>query len=311
MPKMTQYKEIFAAVGKAMADLGGEIYLVGGAVRDMLTSVNSNDLDFVVIGKDYQEYAKLIAQNLKSHSIFFKDNVRIPYAGGYIDVSAPRGMSIEEDLKLRDFTINNLAMGMDGTIIGDNSDLTKRRIVPVHDKVFDDDPVRILRGFRQAAGLKFTLSDEFLTLAKAKVHLLPAVAGERIYEELKKLCQTKTVERLIYEQADECGLWKELSGNHVKIDRLLAVHSRTELTDEKRMALYMAVLFTDGDITKLETLHPSKYVLRTSQLLLNLPASFTHLAADDPQYAAWTQRKVLDILLPYIEICFNLNLAGV
>ncbi|MDR2870036.1 MAG: hypothetical protein LBV04_06280 [Deferribacteraceae bacterium] len=296
---------------QARNELDGDIYLVGGALRDMLLSLSSSDLDFVAIG-DYKAYAKLIAKELHSHTVLFKDNIRIPYAGGYIDISAPRGATIEEDLRFRDFTINNLAMSMDGEIIGDPSDLESKRIVPVYDRTFDDDPVRILRGFRQAATLGFTLSEAFIELAKAKMPLLATVAGERIYEELKKFANAKHATALIYEQAEKSGLWQMLADATPDIEKLFGLHSlnvpyRDAFTEDERLTLFLAVLFANGNVEDIEKLHPSRQVQRGCVDLLNKSKPCMAEALNNPERAAWHYYKLLPLLLPFIEHYYGFN----
>ena len=292
---------IFKAAKIAEKELGGRIYLVGGAVRDHLLGKDSHDLDFVVIGRDYTEYAAHIAKQLRSHPIPFKDNIRVPYRGAYIDISAPRGDTIEDDLAKRDFTVNNLAMTLDGKIIGDRGDLDRGLIVPVYDRVFDDDPVRILRGFRQAASLGFLLSAEFIRLAEINMALLRTVAGERICEELRKLSLSEYATQELYEKADSMGLWREITSDKVDTGLIYAAHS-VDTDDSGRFIIFIAsMLYTASNPRAvLERLRVSKPVERGVLELLRNVDSF---AADgDLQKAVWINRKGFVLLLDFIKI---------
>ena len=103
---------------KDIADtLNGNIYFVGGTVRDLILHRPINDIDIVVFNVSYCLFAEKIKTHLKATSINFKDNVRIIKNTTIIDVSKPRGHSIIEDLKLRDFTINSMSLDLDGNLI--------------------------------------------------------------------------------------------------------------------------------------------------------------------------------------------------
>ncbi len=84
------YNKLLKTIKELAAASGAEVYLVGGAVRDIIRGVSSNDLDFVVFGEDYLTFAKKTAKSLKRPFVPFKDNVRIPCGDGYVDISAPR-----------------------------------------------------------------------------------------------------------------------------------------------------------------------------------------------------------------------------
>jgi tRNA nucleotidyltransferase/poly(A) polymerase len=301
---------VSTAIRKVNDKINGEIYLVGGAVRDMLMDRDADDLDFVVIG-DYEAYAKAIAKELRRPAIPFKDNIRIPYGtDSYLDVSAPRGATIEEDLRHRDFTINNLAMAMNGDIIGDRSDIDAKRIVPVHEQVFDDDPVRILRGFRQAAQLDFALSEDFLRLAKAKTSLLPTVAGERIYEELKKLnhAQYATVE--LFQHMQDCGVWQLIAGCKPDITKLMKVYELKihDMVGDVRLMFFLATIFADGDMRLLDKLHPSKNVQRMCEVMINDTTDFMQR---EPQEAVWAYRKHFALLRIFAQLYYGFDTEAV
>ncbi|MDR2885086.1 MAG: hypothetical protein LBV09_08260 [Deferribacteraceae bacterium] len=265
-----------------------EVYLVGGAVRDIVRGEFSTDLDFVVINGSYEKFAQKLSKILKSHCVHFKDNIRIPFDSSYIDISAPRGETIEQDLLKRDFTINNLAMSVDGELIGDPADIIAKIITPVHDEIFDDDPLRILRGFRQAANLDYTLSDRFLELAKLKLPLLPTIADERINDELKKL-SSKRSDHTIYCKMQEMGVWQAVLGFTPNIDHLDKIFD-IDCGDEDRYALFLAALggFPRG---------VSNYVERCTNSLINGLKAFRE--DGDLRRKVWEYRKNFEFLASF------------
>jgi poly(A) polymerase len=111
-----------------------------------------------------------------------------------IDLTRLRAGSIEEDLLLRDFTVNALAMeiGGRGRIIdpaGGRADLRKSLLRPCSPRSFRDDPLRLLRGVRFEANLGFRLADETLRLMKGSRGGLRSVAAERVRDEFFQVLQ--------------------------------------------------------------------------------------------------------------------------
>jgi tRNA nucleotidyltransferase/poly(A) polymerase len=163
-----------------------KIFLVGGTVRDIILKREIKDLDIVVFGEDYEVFAYKFAEEIKGTPIKFKDNVRVVKDGFVVDISKTRGGSLQEDLQKRDFTINNLAMNLQGEMFGDKSDLSKRIIRAISENNIAEDPLRVLRAFRFASELGFEISDDTFNIIKKHKDKLLSVAFERIYAEIKK-----------------------------------------------------------------------------------------------------------------------------
>ncbi|MGE4496565.1 MAG: hypothetical protein AB7E48_01695 [Deferribacterales bacterium] len=174
---------------QAAANEGAELYFVGGCVRDMLLGRQIKDVDMVSFRVDYEKFAFKLAKRIKTAAVKFKENVRLAGGGAEFDVSAPRGADIYEDLAKRDFTINNLALSADGRVIGDDADIRAGVIRIVHDGVFDDDPLRVLRMYRFAAQLGFGIDGHTAELAADKAPMLKDIAAERIFAEMQKLAE--------------------------------------------------------------------------------------------------------------------------
>ena len=191
---------------------GFEIYLVGGAVRDLLLNKKEiKDLDFTTNATPQQ------IQMLYPKS-FYDNNfgtVRIPskkrlleittYRSekGYSDFRHPDkitwGKTLEEDLKRRDFTINAIALGPLKLIdlFDGQKDLKNRliRCVGNPDKRFGEDALRILRAIRFATKLEFKIETGTSTALTKNASLLVNISGERIREELFKILLDKNVDR--------------------------------------------------------------------------------------------------------------------
>jgi tRNA nucleotidyltransferase/poly(A) polymerase len=196
MPIPFSYSPLIDRVREALP--GQEIYLVGGAVRDILLKRVSPDLDFAVPSKGIS-LARRVANSLNADFMVLddvRDTGRVIFSetGGarvFLDFATYRGGNLKEDLHARDFTMNAIAFNLqDQTLIdplNGASDLRNRLIRTCSPTSLSDDPVRILRAVRQAAALGFKIQPETRNSMKATAHLLPAVSAERLRDELFKI----------------------------------------------------------------------------------------------------------------------------
>lgn len=189
-------------------------------MRDSLLGRLSHDIDLAVPG-DAIAAAASIAQALGGHLVPL-DTVRsiarvvchiLGEAPYHLDLASLRG-SIEEDLGQRDFTVDAMAVPLQGLASGDSMvmdphgglrDLERRRVRALGPCVFADDPARLLRGVRLAAELDFALEEETVAWMKAQAGLLASVAAERVNEELSRLLAGAGSARWL-RQLDEMGL---------------------------------------------------------------------------------------------------------
>lgn len=198
---------------RALVKEGGfDAYLVGGCVRDVILGREVNDIDMVCMSHDYHDFAHAVRILLPSTWVEFKDNVRLVCPNLEIDVSKPRGETIEEDLTKRDFTINNLAMDFDGKIIGSDADIKSGIIRHVTEESFSDDPLRMLRAFRFAAQLGFEIDSETRLKIKAEKYSIEQSAKERVLQELVKLFNGGYAGNAVC-LMQECGLYEQIFQN--------------------------------------------------------------------------------------------------
>ncbi len=176
------------------------IYLVGGAVRDAMLGRVSHDLDFA-LSRNGIRTAKRVANALKAD--FYpldpeRDTGRVIVQAEdgtrtFMDFATFRGPDLEADLIGRDFTINAIAMDLHSRELHDPLggvvDLKDKRLRACAPSAFSDDPVRILRGVRQAAGYGFRLQAETRRGMKAAVGRLGNVSPERLRDELFRILE--------------------------------------------------------------------------------------------------------------------------
>ncbi|MBO7238790.1 MAG: CCA tRNA nucleotidyltransferase [Elusimicrobiaceae bacterium] len=212
-----------------MTDLAGllrtivpDAYYVGGCVRDSLLKKSSGDIDLALPANRVKPAALALAKKLKAAAfemdaqfgvwrlVTRKENLQI-------DLTAFQGKNLKEDLLRRDFTFNALAYPVTASLIievnkqkdqparvqlkklqkkflvdlkNGAADLKARQIKLSNPRVFKDDPLRMLRAFRHAAELKFTITPSVLKQIKQDAPLIVQSAGERVQEELTRLFRT-------------------------------------------------------------------------------------------------------------------------
>ena len=174
-----------------------EIYLVGGAVRDLLTNRRSPDFDFAVPSNGIS-LARTVANALKADFMVLDDErdtgrVIIIEDGTYtyLDFAAYRGATLEEDLRDRDFTINAIALNLrDITVIdplNGATDIRAKVIRACSPDSLSNDPVRILRAVRQAAAFGFSIDKSTREWMKQAADKINNVSIERVRDEVFKM----------------------------------------------------------------------------------------------------------------------------
>jgi putative nucleotidyltransferase with HDIG domain len=196
---------ILKEIASVFTDAGKEVYLVGGAVRDLLLCRDSADWDLATSARP-EEVTRLFRRVIptgikhgtvtiryKGHSI---ETTTFRTESGYSDGRRPDQIryaaTIEEDLSRRDFTMNAAAVKLpEGTLIDPfdgKSDIKRRliRCVGRAEERFNEDGLRPLRAVRFAAQLGFALEEKTLAAIPGALPAAAKVAAERIREELDK-----------------------------------------------------------------------------------------------------------------------------
>ena len=178
--------------------LPNSAYLVGGSVRDRLLNHNSTylDLDFVLAHNAVETAAHIATACNAGFVVLDKARqiARVVFDDTTVDFAQQQGESIEADLHRRDFTINAIAYRPStGQLIdplGGQIDLQNQTIRMVSYRNLAADPLRLLRGYRQAAQLNFTLSADTQTAICQLAATLSTVSRERMHSELDALLST-------------------------------------------------------------------------------------------------------------------------
>ncbi|ODU51737.1 MAG: multifunctional CCA tRNA nucleotidyl transferase/2'3'-cyclic phosphodiesterase/2'nucleotidase/phosphatase [Lysobacteraceae bacterium SCN 69-48] len=180
-------------------------YLVGGAVRDALLGLPPGDRDFVVVGASVQQMLDAGYRQVgRDFPVFLHPDTGEEHALARTERKSGRGhtgfvvhaepsVTLEDDLRRRDFTINAIARAQDGTLVdpfGGARDIEARVLRHVGE-AFVEDPLRVLRAARfmaRFAPLGFSVAPETLALMRqmAGSGELAALVPERVWQELAK-----------------------------------------------------------------------------------------------------------------------------
>ncbi len=205
-------KRLLKSISTAGKDLGVNLYVVGGFVRDLMLDREIEDIDIVVEG-DGIAFAKFYAGQqgcrVNTHKKFgtavivFPDNFKVDVASARLEYYAtPAALpiveksSIKKDLARRDFTINTLALSLNidtfGTLIdyfGATRDLKDKTIRTLHNLSFVEDPTRVFRAIKFANRFGFNIGKVTSTLIKnaVKIDCFKHLSGLRVLSELKQI----------------------------------------------------------------------------------------------------------------------------
>ncbi|MDR1702819.1 MAG: hypothetical protein LBR56_08580 [Sporomusaceae bacterium] len=204
-PKKLQAEKII----KALLAKGHAAFFVGGCVRDMMLERESEDFDIATsaTAAEIKEVTKkrkwqtlLVGQQFSVIMVILKGE-KYEVASFRTDtygtadrrpVSVEAVESIEEDLARRDFTINAMAMDLEGRIIdpfGGRADLEKKMIRAVGNanERFGEDALRMFRAIRFAARFNFKIAPDTFTAIGKNLTGLSTLSAERVANELTKI----------------------------------------------------------------------------------------------------------------------------
>lgn len=214
-------KKIFRQISAAADRLGVECYVVGGYVRDIFLQRPSNDIDVVVVGSGISVAAELKQMlGRKAHLSVFRNfgTAQVKCGDTEVEFVGARRESyshdsrkpvvedgtLEDDQNRRDFTINAMAICLNGDRFGELVDpfdgiydledgIICTPLDP--DVTFSDDPLRMLRCIRFATQLNFRIEDETFDALERNAHRIKIISGERIKDELNKILLAPTPSR--------------------------------------------------------------------------------------------------------------------
>lgn len=209
-------KEV-ARVSDALEKAGFEAYLVGGCVRDLLIGKTPKDWDLTTnatpeqiagaFGNDEtfqnNDFGTVGVKNEDTEDETLRVIEVTPYRseGSYSDARRPDsvtfGVSLEEDLKRRDFTINAIAYRIKDSalvdLFGGADDIKEKHIrtVGVATERFNEDALRMMRAVRLAVELDFVIASETMSAIAENAENLKKISKERVRDEFIRVLESK------------------------------------------------------------------------------------------------------------------------
>lgn len=184
----------------------GELYIVGGAVRDAFLGFDPKDIDIEVYGLSEADIISILKKHGKVDTVGKSFGViKFKNELGEFDIALPRkeiktgighkGFEVVPDPKMlpseaslrRDFTINAIMYGKDGVVDFHNGlkDLESRTLRHVSDK-FKEDPLRVLRGFQFCGRFGLTATKETLDMCQSLKGEYSTLSADRVFGEWNK-----------------------------------------------------------------------------------------------------------------------------
>ncbi|HVE71373.1 MAG TPA: hypothetical protein VNI54_08405 [Thermoanaerobaculia bacterium] len=263
----------------ALARLGSDCYVVGGAIRDLLLGIEPGDADVACI--DPVSAAKSLGGRL----VRLGDQEqltawRVVLPEHAYDFAALVGDDLGTDLARRDFTINAMAVDLAHDRVidphGGQRDLEARVVRMIRASNFDDDPLRLLKAVRMAVRYGLEIEPETLQAIRERAPRIDGVARERIAYELNAIFSVNAFRRAV-ELLRETGL-----------DAPLGLRTRELFADDVSLAGAWALLLDDptGDAAALRRLvdRHDRIALYDAgeELARQLPAVLRALGRDEP-----------------------------
>lgn len=204
--------EALKTMEKAVNGAGGELYVVGGFVRDALKGLVPHDIDLVTTGLTEGKFLEKFPDAIKTGNLF--PVFRVTRAGEEFEIAFARteqktGLghngfkvlfdektTLKEDLIRRDLTVNSMAMDLNGKVIdyfGGMVDMRNKILRPTSE-AFKEDPLRALRIARQAGKLEFEIAPEGYKAMEECAKEIKTLPKERIFEEFQKVSDGKTAD---------------------------------------------------------------------------------------------------------------------
>lgn len=268
---------------------GGELYLVGGVVRDYFMGIQPHDVDLCVTGLSVAKFLELFPtarQQGKAFPVFVVDGAEVAFArtekkNGYgyheFEVNTNPNITIEEDLFRRELTMNSMAVHvLTGKLIDpyDGMDSIERRTLRPTSNAFMEDPVRALRaarflaetGFFPSVGLK-----GMMIFMKSEMH---TVSNDMKLKEVRKALKSENPD-VFFRLLKATGLLEDLFPEvHALIGVPQAHHNDGDVFDHTMRVLRYLRTLTDDEIILYAGLSHDFGKARTSQDIL--PAHYNH-----------------------------------
>ncbi len=226
---------VFRCIGETADEMGQEVYVVGGFVRDIFLGRHSADLDFVTVGSGIDlagavsarlgKKGKLTVYATYGTAQIKHKNLELEFVGARRESYTRNSRNpivedgtLDDDQKRRDFTINAMAICLNSNRFGELVDpfggvddlMAKIIRTPLDpDVTFSDDPLRMMRAIRFATQLEFEIFPSTFDGIKRNAERISIITKERINDELSKIMRSRKPS-IGFLLLDECGLLERI-----------------------------------------------------------------------------------------------------
>ena len=258
--------------------IGLRVFFVGGIVRDNILNIKTSDIDILVLGNAI-EFAKKLPDEIKIAS-FHKDfcTVKVEYDNLQIDIASSRtelypysgclpvldsvGVSLEDDVLRRDFTVNSLYCELKLVnnvityelidLINGLADIKNKTLKVLHKKSYIDDPTRILRGldFKYRFGFDFSKNDKKLICEYLNNINYENMSKDRVLKVLKKILKSD-FQNEIFSEIIENKYYKIIQKKSLELDfdKIYSIFKSFNL-NKKQICEFYLLLIEDGFVSK-------------------------------------------------------------
>lgn len=191
-------------LAKAVQNVGGDLFVVGGAVRDWLMGQPPVDFDLLIVGLPTAVGLTIMGnpeQVIGNAPVFMWEDTEVAFARREASTgdgkhafafAADSSVTLFDDLQRRDFTINAMAWHVLNAQLIDpfdgHTDIQQRRLRPVS-PAFAESPERVLRGTTFAARFDFDVDDDFINMAKEMDNTFHTIPAEQVWRHWVKMCE--------------------------------------------------------------------------------------------------------------------------
>ena len=264
--------DILSEVVEIGAEHDVPIYLVGGAVRDLLMDKPVVDLD-ITVERDASTVAQALAAKLSGRVVSRSQfgTFKVEMTGESVDVVTSRRetyrrpgalptvspSSIDDDLQRRDFTINAMALRLtpEPVVILDphkgQDDIRSRTIRVLHDGSFRDDSTRMLRAIRYEQRLGFRLSRETEALLMSNASYLDTISGDRLRREMSIIFKEEKASTILLRAARLgllAALYRHLPSEEELERRLSAMPASAPTVNTRSYLALLAATMSESEV---------------------------------------------------------------
>ena len=252
---------VFYEIAQKVAQKGGRLYIVGGAVRDLKLGKKPHDIDYCVTGISESELAEVTRVSRVQGSSFpvcivhgcevalARSERKVGTGHKGFEISTDKSITIEQDLQRRDLTINSMAIDvLSGELIdpyGGAQDL-ENKVLRHTSLAFAEDPLRVYRVARFASKFGFEISEDTIELMKNMRDELSSISRERVFAEFRKALVEEHPE-LFFEALKKDGIldvhFKELA-DLIGVEQPIEYHPEGDAFSHTMEVLQRVVILT-------------------------------------------------------------------